>query len=256
MNRPGQGKLFITGTSRSGTTVLADFLRTDQRIVMGRERFAWRLKRPGEFTTSLFEKDRFCLEFSAEDSHHSKHQAYYLNAWHYFESASWIGDKLPRLPQYYDTLYRAFPDCRVVYLARDPIEVADSFQRRSEETARKLSTSGASSRRMWSAERGWAHAITEWNTAVRNTLDRTETNPICVVRYDQLFVDPDALEGLYSFLGLEPTDDTVHRWRAMGRRRSEIEAVRRPSLDEAARGAVHDRADWRNYGLLLSKSTW
>ncbi|MDD9942375.1 MAG: sulfotransferase [Myxococcales bacterium] len=242
-----KGHLFITGSSRSGTTTMADFLRCDRRIVMGRERYAWRLKQPGAFTPALFEKQRFCLEFSSEDSHHARPQPYYRQAWAYFDDAIWIGDKLPRLTEYYDVLDRWFPDCRVIHMLREPYAVALSYQRRADATRRR----GGAGRRDWPVERGWQAAMAEWNSANRNTLENLRRGrPVFVLDYEGLYRQGLQLQRLYDFLGLALPTAMVEQWQASGSERDGIEARRTEPDDIALREAVDAATDHASYQAL------
>ena len=247
------GMLFITGTSRAGTTTMADFLRADRRIVMGRERFAWRLKEPGAFLPALFEKRRFCLEYQPADSHHAKHQPYYGEAFEYFDAAQWVGDKLPSLVAYYDVLYAQFPECRVIYMLREPLAVAESYQRRADETRRRLNA-GESDERRWPADRGWEAAVDEWNTAMRATLARIDQHPIRIMDYETLYRKPEPLVGLYAFLGLSLPRAMVDLWSEKGRERDAIESKRTSLFDDATRAAIDRAADWASYERMKALS--
>ena len=123
--------LFITGTSRSGTSIMADCLRSHHMIAMGRERYAYRYRNSGEFTPQLFNKSRFCLNFSPKDSHHTKLDPYYKNIYSYFENCDYVGDKLPYMAQDYRPVINYFQKHKILYMARSINEVSSSFEARA-----------------------------------------------------------------------------------------------------------------------------
>jgi len=237
-----QGLLFITGTARSGTTSMANFLRRDPRIVMGRERYGWRLRDRTEFTPALFEKDRFCLEYQPDDSHHLQHHPYYTEAYAYFDEARWVGDKIPALFRNYDLLFSRFKGARVIYMARELHGVAESYQGRANQTLQRV-RQNESVERAWPPDRGWEEAVTDWNTSVHNTVERLGTEAIHILDYDRLYRDGDTLEALYRFLELPVEEPTRRVWATMENRRAGIEANRVNILDEATHAVIEERAD-------------
>ncbi|GGA90249.1 hypothetical protein GCM10011369_35490 [Neiella marina] len=247
-----QHHLFITGTSRSGTTTIANFLRNDQAIVMGRERFAWRLAKTGDFDPSLFEKHRFCIDYQADDSHHAVHQAYYGQAAEYFEQAQWVGDKLPSLFNHYNKLISNFPDCQVIYMMRNPYEVADSYQKRAEKTQQQVAQ-GQSAERLWPVERNWRVAIDEWNESIAKTLEAMKKLRIFVIKYEDLYRDTVVLKSLYQSLQLPLPPTQLELWQQNADKRKEIEAKRALGLDEYQRSVIAATINSDNYAQLLSQ---
>lgn len=79
--------LFITGCSWSGTSVLADLLRSYYRILMGCERFSrLRRKHPEDYSVSLFEQERFYRQLKQGHSHHKELDDYYERAYQTYDS--------------------------------------------------------------------------------------------------------------------------------------------------------------------------
>ncbi|MBD1390851.1 sulfotransferase [Neiella sp. HB171785] len=247
-----QHHLFITGTSRSGTTTIADFLRNDRAIVMGRERFAWRLAKSGGFDPSLFAKHRFCIDYQAEDSHHAVHQAYYGEAVEYFDQAKWVGDKLPSLFNHYDKLIDNFPACQVIYMVRNPYEVADSYQKRADKTQQQVAQ-GQSAERLWPIERNWRVAIDEWNESIAKTLDAMQQLSIFVIKYEDLYRDTAVLEDLYQTLQLPLPAMQLEQWQQNADKRKQIEAKRVLGLDEQQRSVIAATINLDNYHQLLMR---
>lgn len=246
--------LFVTGTSRSGTSTMADFLRGDRRIVMGRERYADVLDR-GELSPKHFERDRFLFGFRLDDSHHLVHQPYYAAAAEYFEQARWVGDKLPNLFEHYDTIFAAFPNARIINMLRDPLSVAQSFQKRADAT-KKLQNQGEPIEHRWPVDRGWQAGVEEWNQSIREVLRIVDERSIFVLDYATLYRDHSTLEGLYNFLGLDLTPTIRELWNEKGVQRDEIEVIRAQNKDaREIIDQVNAQADWDGYQKLVAIAT-
>lgn len=242
--------LFITGTSRSGTTTMADFLRLDQRIVMGRERYGYQIEKPESFGPALFEKQRFCIDFRLEDSHHTVHQPYYEQAYSYFDQAAWVGDKIPNLFEHYQQVIERFPSCKIIYMARNPYEIADSFQKRADKTKQQLAH-GGSAERLWPVERDWSAAVDEINLSVSETVTRFNSERFFVVDYSRLYLDPKLLEAIYEFLELPLSPQLLGNWQDFAESRRNIELKRQLDLTESQRSLIAASINWSEFSNLL-----
>jgi hypothetical protein len=232
---------------------MANLLRSHPRIAMGRERFAWRLRK-GDFTPALFERDRFCLEFSPEDSHHASLDDYYSSLHGRFDQCLYVGDKNPELHLHYARVLHTFPGCKLIYMARDPVEVATSFQRRAERTTKilKRNPHRPDRDRLWPADQGWRSAIEAWNGAVKATLALGESAQLFVADYRHLFINEDFLRRLFRFLELEPTSEVRNNWIESAARRQEIEAARAARLTPDQVDQVRASARLDDFRRLLS----
>lgn len=253
MHSSSHGFLFIAGTARSGTTTVADYLRLDRRIVIGRERYAYVLER-GDLTPAHFAKNRFLVDFRLDDSHHQKLQPYYSDAADYFEDAIWVGDKLPRLFMHYAYFFARFPNASVIYCLRDPVHVALSFERRAEET-RALARAGRTIERRWPPNRGWREGVVEWNRSIKETLRLQSEHRFFVMDYARLYRDEAALNALYRFLGLRLQPHLIAAWEEKAAERRGIEADRRHPGDGRQIAEIKALADWQSYEALVSIST-
>ena len=175
-------QLFVCGTGRSGTTALARLLNTHPDIVVGIERYKSRLMTadPSDDLTDLFSKERY-FNLVPGDTNINLERSY-LNdtakAERKFDSAAYIGDKVPNLYKRLDFLDEAFPDCMVVYIVRDPVHVAASWQRRA--------TAPSDS---WPEENDFRQAVADWNESIRLAAKakRAFGRRILYVSYERLF---------------------------------------------------------------------
>lgn len=247
--------LFVGGTARSGTSAMATLLRAHPAIAMGRERYAWRFREGTSFNPSLFGKERFCLEYRPEDSHHARHQPYYQELYPRFDECVYVGDKLPSLYQRYDYVLETFPGCRIIYMARNVIDVAASYQGRARETARRLEAApDADVSRLWSTERDWRSAVSEWNTAVDKTLALDIPGRLFIADYERLFTDDALLDRLCAFLELPVAPALRKHWMAGKKKRMQIEAERQPRLEETQLGEIRRLGHLEQFEQLLRRA--
>jgi hypothetical protein len=247
--------LFVGGTARSGTSAMATMLRAHPAIAMGRERYAWLFRDGGPFVPALFEKERFCREYRPDDSHHLKHHEYYGELYPRFDACVYVGDKLPSLYQRYQYVLDTFPGCRIIYTARNPVDVAASFQERARKTAKQLrATPDADVSRLWSVNRNWRAAIGEWNEAVESTLALGDTPRLFVADYEQMFVDDSMLQRLAAFLELPVVPELLQHWEQAKRRRGQIEQNRKPGLAPGQIAQIRREAKLDQFNLLLRRT--
>lgn len=232
-NRP-RGHLFVCGVPRSGTTALARCLNRHRRVVLGIERYRRTLLDSSSEADycRLFDKDRF-FDFRPSDgsayaelllprSTHFNGQFAPLSEWpkqlyadarEKYDSAFYVGDKIPSLYRRAPFLRERFPGCKVVFLLRNPVAVALSWQARAD-----------NSRDKWERRAGFAEGIAEWNKALRVAmLAKTVLGgDLTVVLFEEMFA-AQSLRRLLSRLGLDERemgdiDDLVTMWqRTVGR---------------------------------------
>ena len=244
--------LFVCGVARSGTSTMADLLRAHPAIAMGRERYAWRFRAGDEFSPALFEKERFCLQFSPEDSHQTAPQPYYASLYPRFDQCIYVGDKLPNLYQRYPGVLSTFPGCRIIYMARNVLDVAASFQGRAGRTQAQIERNPRiDASRRWPADRDWRQAVVEWNEGVEATLSLAKLPRLFVADYDLLYCDDTLLERLFAFLGLPLTQTVVAAWNAGKDGRRRIEAEKKPLLSEAQMEYIRQHAYIDRFERLL-----
>ena len=216
--------VFICGTARSGTTMMAELFQSHPHVAMGRERYAHLIKSREPFTMDLFDRDRFCRDLRSGDTHHHKLQPYYATLYPRYDLCTHVGDKLPNLFENYPKILASFPKAKLLYMLRNPFHVAQSFELRAEET-RRLGGGG------WPEWRGWKKAIEEWNASLSATLALNGSLDCLVVLYENLFVDSGVLGSLLGFLDLAPTPEIYERWHMSARNAEKLELARTLRLD-------------------------
>ena len=235
--------LFLCGVGRSGTTALARCLNRHPKIVMGIERYARTLtvaQRRGFDYLALFEKERF-FEFRPSDSPKdaSTEAALYADARRRYDDATYVGDKVPGLFRRIPFLHDAFPACKVVYLLRDPVAVATSWQARAENP-----------RDSWPRKNGFAAAVAEWNKALTTTMVAKSVlgKDLIVALYEDVFAEgAPGLARLLSRLDLQVGDmcEDVAELLAAGRRIVGRKGDADPALEHyVARNADYETYQW------------
>lgn len=173
--------LFICGTPRSGTTETCNLLNVHPDILIGIERYKYIYNQPDradEIGEGLFETGRF-TDFRPTDSNIGlKHYRTVDDLARHSGAATVVGDKLPRIYAHYDKMTAAFPGARFIYMLRDPVRVASSWQVRADKE-----------RDSWPSVNDSARAVDEWNKANELTLAFARSNPgrLVVVPYEELY---------------------------------------------------------------------
>jgi hypothetical protein len=255
--RPGY--LFATGCERSGTTVLTRLLQSHPSVAIGMERYKYLLRdvRTRRVTRRLcpshFEPGRF-FDFRPSDTNiiPPNFGDYYDESARRYRSDElrYVGDKvLPPSTKVFRLMADRFPTARYVFIYRDAVAVASSFEVRARDPDD-----------VWPAEHGYEFGIERWSNAFRAAdwlIADVGAEPVFVVRYEDLFSGgTDAAAALFAFLELDLAPSVVRFLRS--RTRGWDERRERPSVLDAAqqarvraavdRQAVHRfeaRADWR-----------
>jgi len=207
---------FVLGCDRSGTTALTRLLHAHPQVVIGMERFKYRLSRqelPG-FGPSLFEPDRF-LDFQPGDTNITPTaNPRFLT---HFELATerlrrgdvrYIGDKLIAKPHLALAIKAQFPAPKVIFIYRDLLRVASSFCVR----ARNPDDTN------WPEDRNHRTALERWNEAF-DAIDAFDAAPqpgsAFVVRYERLFDgDERTCRAMFAYLDLEVTTEVEQQFNA------------------------------------------
>lgn len=174
-------QLFVCGPNRSGTTALARLLNANPNVIVGIERYRKRLMqvKDGDHRC-LFSKDRY-FTYLASDTNVDFNKAHHEEtekARRKFDAARYIGDKVPQLYRRLQFIEPAFPNCYVIFIIRDPVNVAASWQRRAE-----------AENDPWPQRNGYQQAVIEWNESLRFAMraKRHLGNRLILLSYDRLF---------------------------------------------------------------------
>ena len=182
----GKRLLFICGNPRSGTTALYRLVSAHRDILVGSELYIPAFNK-GDITAAYFQRDALA---SAIFDSPAGGDVDALRA--RYDSAAIIGDKHPALFRAYSYLWDRFPDCELLYIVRNPLSVAESYNERLKRD------------RDW--QRGHNLALIEWNRSVTETLAELDrSRNIIVVSYEQLFLSKDHAAKLFVALKLDPS---------------------------------------------------
>ena len=174
--------LFVCGAARSGTTAMARLLNTHPDIVVGIERFKYRLLGAQDEIdyASLFTRERF-FSYEPGDTNIDFNKSYvndFQRMRAKFDSAVYVGDKIPGLYRRLRFVGETFPHCKVIFIVRDPMLVAASWESRAGD-----SDDG------WPEHQGYVQAVEEWNRSLTCALKARQVlrqNLICV-SYERTF---------------------------------------------------------------------
>ncbi len=210
--------LFICGTARSGTTAMWQLLTGDERLVIGLERYS-KLCSNQPLTPDLFTPERF-FNLQITDTFYPDLQGfdpYYAKAEKLFATADYVGDKIPKLFNFLDTLLANFPQAKVVFMLRNIIDVATSFETRANGVNDKS----------WPATRKTQAAIKEWKHSLQTLKKYSNDERVFPIIYEEFFSENSSLEPLYQFLGLEPTESARLSHQAILAQSPKLEIKRR-----------------------------
>ncbi|WP_122894011.1 sulfotransferase family protein [Arcobacter peruensis] len=198
-----KNKLFIAGCARSGTSALAQLLGSNDKVVMGMERFGHLYnKNKFEASADLFETKRF-LTIEDGDTFYTdleKFHAWDPNIIKKLESVNYeyIGDKRPEIYEVYDEMFNTFPDSKIIFIYRNLYEVAASWNKRAE------------AKENWPATKDFKKAVYAWNDSLRLTVEAIDKYPnqIACIRYEDVFVNAIDLKPLYAWLNIDMDANT------------------------------------------------
>jgi hypothetical protein len=188
--------VFIVGSGRSGTTATGMLFGNHGQIVMGLERY---IRLPSELQFAEWGEEVFSKEhFFGSSMPPSSNRQYYRMQEEKFDSATWVGDKVPSWIINFHELRARYPDSVVYYVMRDPAAVGLSWQARAEKAV-----SG-----FWKGKHfgnGVMSCVNNFKRAV--ALVEAGTPRFHILEYERLFpYDLNYIAAALAPLGLEPDD--------------------------------------------------
>ncbi len=208
--------LFICGVPRSGTTALARLLNRHPAIGLGIERYRLLAQRDAScLGEALFRRERF-FDFQEGDGARDvweKFQDEYRRLASKWATCTILGDKIPRLYVGADTLLRAQPLARLIFIRREVEPVAASWQRRADDPEDPS----------WPAANDAAAAVLEWNRGIRSAAELAAAWPeqFLLVRYEDLLTgDPGSFGPLFEWLALAPPEGFASDYAQLASERS------------------------------------
>jgi hypothetical protein len=238
---PTRNMLFVCGAPRSGTTGLWRLLIQDPRIVLGMERHGSRLRKE-YFRPELYEKDHF-FDFETYPNLARVAAPYYAQeAYQRFESAVYVGDKLPLLFQSYKFFTRVFPDAKLIVLLRNIFDICESYQARLDDAADNWHFTVAD-------------AVAHWNSLLAFLSDRGHEPRVKVIIYEQFLSDVRVYRDLYRFLGLSEDEGFGARYEYMLQDAKRLTQRRAALVSDGQKFEVLRSADLVLYAQLVARFT-
>jgi hypothetical protein len=238
--------LFICGCARSGTTALWRLMVTHPKLVLGVERYVLLAnQKKNNFSAKLFEKEKF-FDLQPKETFYKELDAngYYDLARQLFDDAEWVGDKIPHLFQKYDNVDAAMPEAHYIFIVRNIIDVAGSYQKRA--------NTGS-----WKENRDYAQAVLDWRLSIEATLKFTanaDVKPrVHIISYEELYLQPVSLEPLFAKLGLEVVPEVQAQYRKTIEKSVELEKRRGDTLTSANRLYISLNAPFDAFKEILQQ---
>lgn len=186
--------LFIGGAPRSATSELVNLLNEHDKIFIGQERYfnLFKLKR---IRLSHFDKKRFTTMYDC-DTHqygglHIRNKDAFAKAPDKFDAADIIGDKYTRIFESFDEFDERLEQPNYIYIYRNPISVAQSFEARFKN---KNDT--------WHLN--YKDSINVWNNSIVSFLNAHERikNRAIVIEQESFFLTPISCQNFLMKLAL------------------------------------------------------
>ena len=185
--------LFVCGCPRSGTSYFQSILAWHPAIALGMERFNLRLF-AGKLLPSDFERERF-FRMEAGDTWYDDLSHFpwsQRRAEAHYDTAEYVGDKVPRAYEFFDHLIPHFPGVRFICLVRNVFDVAASYEARQRHRA------------PWNPDWGPRKAVEHWNASLKAILAYSDVAPILPVVYEDLVASEATVDSVAAFLGIDP----------------------------------------------------
>lgn len=189
-----RGHLFLTGAPGTDVVRLAHVLCAVRPICLGNERYGRRLRETGQLTPSLFDSEARLMtaqEGDQEVGRDAPQREQLVDRAHDYawSAVRWRGDKLNGLWRHYAATLRHFPDGRIVFVNRNPMDAV----------AAGLARQGPAA----SSEALLLSLVEEWNRSQQTTLEALQAHGerILVIDAEDLWSGIEAVEPVFHWLG-------------------------------------------------------
>jgi hypothetical protein len=241
--------LFICGCPRSGTTALWRLMVAHPRIVLGVERYVlFAQQKNKSLTPELYDKQKF-FDLQPKETFYKnlvEFSRYYEMAEKRYDKALWIGDKIPFLFLKYANLEATMPGANIIFIVRNIIDVAGSYQRRAD---RGDPT--------WTPDKDYKQSIADWRQSIELTLqfiaDKKRNIRVHIVSYEDLFLQAADLGPLFEKLGLDVSPQVQAQYEKLMEKSGELDARRGDALTSSNRQYISLHAPFDEYRRILEK---
>jgi hypothetical protein len=216
------------------------------KIVMGVERYVLLAnQKKNGFSPNLFEKEKF-FDLQPRETFYTELNAngYYKIARERFDDAQWVGDKIPHLFQKYDDVNAAIPEAHYIFIVRNIIDVAGSYQKRADTGS-------------WKENRDYTRAVVDWRHSIEETLRFTANDDVKprvhIISYEELYLQAVNLEPLFAKLDLEVVPEVKALYRKTIEKSVDLEKRRSDSLTSAKRHYISLNAPFDAFKEILER---
>ncbi|GAB0117273.1 hypothetical protein Acid7E03_13450 [Acidisoma sp. 7E03] len=197
----------------------------------------------------MFSKERF-FNLQQGDTFYNdlnNFNSYYGKAMERYEGAEWIGDKSPPAYKQYETIERNFDGAHVIFIVRNIIDVAASYQKRAQNANDET----------WDAQRDYRVAVQDWQESLRRTLAfarlQNRRTKLTILSYEDLFLKLANLSPIFSALDLDVTPTVSADYRGLMARSQELNSQRGDGLTSQQRYHIATTAPFGLYRELLAE---
>ncbi|HEX2592968.1 MAG TPA: sulfotransferase [Rhizomicrobium sp.] len=238
-------KLFIVGVSRSGTSAFARLLGQHKQIMIGIERYRGLVQEKAveDWPDNLFDKDVFFID---ELKRNKFNRAHYDEQLAKYDTAKWVGDKIPAWLAYVEPLRKKFPNSVFLCMLREPKDVGFSFESKAEGAQKGFWLNKTFEHGVMAAARAYAKA---------EAVLKAGTPDFYMVEYDRVFpYDLEYLKAILARLELEPDESILEYYRGASKQKSEKVGAKERMMDPARIKFVEEAIDRSQFEFLRSHS--
>lgn len=234
--------LFLCGCPRSGTSALWKLFSAHNKIALGLERYILKSIPSFELSKQDFSFKNF-FKFKPGETHFSMltPPEYYEQLKQSYNSCTVFGDKTPQLYIRYKELWQAFDKPVIVFIVRNILDVAQSYQNRYNDPKDN-----------WSKD--YRVAIKEWNVSLSRTFNaiHQENLPIHILEYEKVYNNDEIFKSIFNALQIEPDVSFENRYLQLVNQNKALESKRVIYLNSSQKKHILLTAKLNLYKQLVS----